>query len=486
MMFNDNLILESLTYIPTSEYNPMFARPYIVNSTQDAIDTLANRLDDTKSVRLNPSLINDVTFEIMQPSSVGFATLINNEWVSNKKYIFMLKAKLLTQTGEERIYYLQGYTNYNGITKTGNIDPDLVHTVNTVIETIRTTILTPLGPEHKESLYSIYNILTNGGYEEVYTQRPIDIIDSFDLIDITNKLSDPDVDSFLANAHLSDFDNKSLASNIDNNVASNYLSKILTSGALNKQEKSFMIGDIDGYEIKSNPSYIEERSIGDNRALFIISRAEGYNIAVNNFQFSTLLSIDPTIFDRAVVLNVNKSIMTPESFKTPEVGEYWDGQDLITVKAYSIIEASVSLATKLGFSKLSFTASNVLDPTGSSNVIIQNFISVMELDDRGFNVLLEMFKNKFLTEVFLPETNGGVIPTYIEMYVDLLGTSKVYLSIGGSQGTWYTIPTFANSLFSPVTTIDKNTLDITVRSFEDVIENLDIKVNHNNTANLFY
>ena len=154
------------------------------------------------------------------------------------------------------------------------------------------------------------------------------------------------------------------------------------------------------------------------------------------------------------------------------MGDYWHGQDPVTVKAYSLIENSVSLATKYGFNKIYFTASNMANPMGLAEVFITNFNSFINLEEQEFNYLLEIFKEKFVTEIFLNETNGGILPMHMEGYIDLMGTSKINLSFAGYPANWYTIPTFANSLFAPVISIDKQAVDHMSFQLGTVIDSL--------------
>jgi len=102
-----------------------------------------------------------------------------------------------------------------------------------------------------------------------------------------------------------------------------------------------------------------------------------------------------------------------------------------------------------------------------------------QVEESEFNYLLEIFKEKFITEIFLNETNSGMIPMHMEGYIDLIGTSKINLSYAGYPNNWYTIPTFANSLFSPVVTIDKSALDYTSFQFNTVIDALSNNFNMN-------
>ncbi len=449
----------------------MFNRPYTVNATKDAIDTISSRMDDTKSGKVTPSIMNGV-FDLIQPSSVGYQTLVNNDWIATKKYIFLLKIKTMDPTGVEINSYIQGYTDYDGITSSGNIDGNLNHFINNVIETTVMTINTPLGVIRKEKLYKIYNVFFNGGYNEVYTQRPSDILENISLLNMQQFMQDPNMSVNYMGNYINSVDAKTISSSVENNITSQYISKILTSGLLHNKDKDLFINSYEITDGVTPETRLPEPSIHDNRFLKYISRAAGFKTVKEYFNFQTLMNVDPTIYNRFKVLNITKNYVDPTMSQTPELGDYWHGADPVTIKAYSLIENSVSLATKYGFNKMYFTASNMTNPTGVAEVFITNFNSFINLEEMEFNYLLEIFKEKFITDIFLSETNCGIIPMHVEGYIDLLGTSKINLSFAGYPNNWYTIPTFANSLFAPVVTIDKNGVDYTTFQINNVIESL--------------
>ena len=138
---------------------------------------------------------------------------------------------------------------------------------------------------------------------------------------------------------------------------------------------------------------------------------------------------------------------------------------------------------KYGFQKLFFIATNMMDPTATPVVTITHFDSMISLDDMDMAHLLEIFKSKFITDVFIGESSAGRIPLTIQMYVDLLGTSKIYLEYAGFHGNWYTIPTPANSLFSPVTTTSSQVLDLVTSQFGKMINEI---ASQQPTFNTFY
>lgn len=480
MITTENFILEDLTYLPMGNHHPVYKRPYIVNATKQAVDTISERMYDTKSGKVTPTIIGDMTGNIIQPSAVPQASVINRDWVSTQRYIFVLKVKTFDMMGTEINSYIQGYTDYNGITNTGNIDGNMVHFINNVIETTEMVIQTPLGIIRKEKLYKIYNVFSAIESNDLFTQRPCDVLENINMLNMANIMdSQVGISSFSYNNMINPFNSNMVSSTVDNNITTEYLSKILTTGLLSNKSKEIHIGSYEVAEQDSINTRVPEPSINDNRFIRYISAMAGYKTVRDRFNFQQLMNIDNTIYNRFKVINLNKDFVNPMLAQTPEVGDYWEGQDPVTIKAYSLIENSVSMATKYGFNKLFFTASNMTNPTGVAEVFITNFGSFINLDEHDFNFLLEIFKEKFVTEIFLSETNSSAIPMHMEVYIDLLGTSKIQLSYAGYPSNWYTIPTTANSLFSPVITNDKETFDYVSHNLGTVIDTISSNENVN-------
>lgn len=481
MIATDNFIIEELLYFPMGDYHPVLNRPYVVNAKQSAIETIAERIHDTKSAKVTPNIINGVANDIIQPSAVGYETTVNRDWVTTRRFIFLMKVKTFDMVGAEFNSYIQGYTDYDGITQNGIPDGNMHHFINNVIETTNITFQTPLGVVRKEKLYRIYNVFaSNGQTSDMYSQRPSDILENINMLNMSNLMADnAQLTMYSANNYINSFNNNTVTSTVDNNITTEYLSKILTTGILVNKSKEIHLGSYDIYEQDTVDSKVPEPSINDNRFIKYLSRIAGFKSTREVFTFNQLMQIDNTIYNRFKLINITKDYVNPLMASTPTIGDYWNGQDPVTLKAYSLIENSVSMALKYGFEKIYFTASNISNPTGIAEVFITNFGSFINLEEHDFNFLLEIFKEKFITEVFLNETDGGKIPMFMEGYIDLMGTSKIHLSYAGFPSNWYTIPTFANSLFSPVVTIDKNAFDYTSFQIGNVIDALSNEQNVN-------
>lgn len=473
MIASDNFIIEDLIYIPLGNHNPMLSRPYVVNPTKQAVDTISERIYDTKIAKITPNILNGVTQDILQCSAIPFQTAINNDWVSTRRFIFMLKVKTFDMVGAEHNSYIQGYTEYDGITPTGNIDGNLVHFINNVIETTAMTVPTPLGVQRVERLFKIYDVIAPRDNTEMFAQRPNDILENINTLNLVNSIGmDNSSTSYNMNNFVSPFTNTIVGSMTDNSIGTEYLSKILTMGLLVNKSREIHVDSYHMGEQNTVDSNVPEPSIRDNRFIKYLSMAAGYRFVRDRFIFNDLMTVDNTIYNRFKVLNITKDIVNPVINGTPEVGDYWHGQDPVTHKAYSLIESSVSLAAKYGFSKIYFTATNMSNPTGVPEFFVTNFNSFINLDEHEFNVILQIFQDKFITEIFMSETQAGVVPMHLEAYIDLMGTSKIYLTYAGMPSNWYTIPTVARSMFSSVITANQNAFNETSFNLGKVIDSI--------------
>ncbi len=469
---NEQFIIESMYYIRMGSHMPVYNRPYMITANQMTIDEISNRLAASKSGKISTNTVSGLVGGLVQPSAVGTVGMIDNNWVSNHRYVFIFKIRAVDAFGAEHCTYIQGYTDYDGITSSGAMDPRMVHHINSVTETAVISYNSPLGPVTKEKLINVYNVLSKGDQVEYFTQRPTDVMDTLNTLELSSMMNIPSQDALSAASWVNPFSNIASCSSVTNNIASDYISKILNTGLMTSREREIHLGSFDT-SVSSESSadrFLSEPSISGNRFLKYMSVISGFKYVRNVFTFPQISSIDPTAESRFVVLNANKELLNPYLNATPDTGEHWGGQDPVTLKAYSITEASVALAVKYGFTKLYFTASNMQNPTGQPEVLISYFNGFMNLPEEDVNYLLELFKNRFILEIFNNETSGGTIPLHLDMFVELMGTSKVNLSYGGFVSTWYTSPTAANSLYSPVMTSDKSGLDYIAESAGKLID----------------
>ena len=454
--------------------HPVYNHSYVVNASGNAINTISSRMDATKSGRVTTNMVNDVIGQLLQPNAVAEQSVVDLSWVSTPRYVFLLKVRSVDALGITINSYIQGYTDHAGISEaTGSANTEMVHFINNVIETTVIEHNTPMGLVRKEKLYKIYNVFAAHN-REFFTQRPTDVLDNIGTMQAAEFMGGAAMNITGVNIGnlINPFNNSVITSSVDNAIGTEYLCKIINAGVHDLKNKSIFLNSYEVTDQPANASQIVEPSINDNRFAKYLSRISGYKTVKEYFTLQQLMGVDPTIYARFNLIKLTKNYMDPMLLATPDVGDYWHGQDPITLKAYSLIESATALAMKYGFNKLFFTVTNMANPTAQTDLLITNFKSFISLDEGDYAYLLEIFKSKFISDVFIGETMGGVVPTYAEFYIDLLGTSKIKLGYAGYPENWYTIPTTANSLFNPVVTSDHATLDAVTTQFSMMINEI--------------
>lgn len=469
------LVIEELYYIPAGYHVPVYKRPYVANMNGAAVYTLIDRMKENRLNNVNEAVLSGISKDLIAPSSQPVLSAINDSWVTEKRYMFILKCYYVDNFDMKKNIYLQGFTSHAGITPNGHADMEMQHYVNSVIETSYITQQTPFGIVEQERLLRIYDVLQNTSqasdiYE--YTQRPYDIYFNLFNQELTNNVINGYAKVTDTRYTLSPMFSAPVGSSVKNNVLTSYIANVVNVGINNLNTPNF------DETFESNSTYSinssNEPNFTDNY-FFKYLRMKTQRRGGNTFSFKDLFDLDTTIYDRFKLIELTKSNIDVFAANSPQTGEYWTGRDMITLTAYSVIEASVATALRYGFTKLYFTATNMADPLSTPYVIISSFNSFLKVDQDTIFSLLESFKQNFLNSIFMDETHGNTIPMELFVMVDIMGTTKVSIKAPGTPETWFTIPTFANSLFAPVVTVNK-------QAFDDLSHNVSALVEQINEA----
>lgn len=481
---SSSFYLESLRYIPLGQHQSMPLRPYVMNVTDQAVNHLADTMLAQKTRTVTSEMVSSISDQIITPSVIGFEGNVNHTWIAQQRYSFILHVREVDVMGKITNTYVQGFTSHDGITRQGAIDLTMVHTINSVIETVMVESHTPLGIMRKEVLSRIYNVIGNDSWESLYTQRPIDVVENIKTSHIKDFVDSGTMDSWDNGMSLEfqDWDHHvapswgdttivnvtnslhkgssdTLSSSVINNTTSEYLVRSLNAGMHIQGDREIYLG---GAMIETEDSVklsISEPSIGSNMFLRYLGKLSGYNCSMQTFNFNALLEMDKTIYDRFEFIE-KKQVLRAQNSHAPEVGEHWLGQDMLTLKAYSLLESSVSQVTGNGFNKLEFIATNMNNPMGRMEVSILNFHGFIHLDETSTKYLLDRFCRYMEHSVLIPETSGGAVPIFIEVHIDLLSTSRINIQYDNQGPVWFTAPTVANSGYAPVVTNDTGTIDV--------------------------
>jgi len=476
----EKFFIEKLFYVKAQEHNEVYNKPYTINVTGDDVRTLCDIMRYNNKSNLDTSVLTQSGINPVTYSSVSQPTAIDKSWVSVERYIFVLKVSYIDQIGNKQNIYIQGYTNYNGISRSGAIDPRMTHEINSVIETTEYVLNTPMyGVVHEEKIRYIQTVISNfrSPIETIFTQRPSDLFSNVGVMNLasfsthSNDLSHFNIENKECAIH--NMEMRSISSNIENNIASRYVCNALNAGLNSITEAELSFVDNFHNPIVDTSSFARENNLLRNDFVRDINRKEGTHAGTPFFMFATLLSYDPTIEQRANVIEP-VSQYNPILANTPTVGEYWYGQDMVTIKAYAFIEQLTAMIMRYGLTKMYFDFSYMGQYEGPQVVVYDFNTYIQHPTENDITRLVNLVTENIKREVIVPESMNGMLHMSANCFIDIFNTSKIYLAIDGFPPNWFTIPSFAGSLFSPVVTVDKNsfdTLSSSIYSMSDVIVN---------------
>lgn len=483
---DNNYQIKYLYLVPLTKQAPLYARPYVVSPHGDAIDELKDRVVRSGASSINTKAVADLTASLIQPSPVAYETDIDDRWMAQDRYIFMLKAVSYHWDGGIVNTYIHGFTNCDDVFSNGidlHIAPDMIFDIKSVFVTAEHHYTTPQGASvRREILTEVYDVFKPVDGQVSLLQRPVDVIDGITNREYINSLGAfgdyrDDFGTFSGFSPANQFDAStpfSTTSNMSNNIGSYYLTTILNEGVKDRK-----VSEASHVTSRTANDYsggaVSESTITNNRFINRLSLLEGHRGGTKGtFSYATLEQIDPIGAHDFELIDINKSDSRMDFLSSlPDYGKEWSGQGPDTIAATSILESTISLAALNGFYQLTIHMDSMNVNTIDESVVIalptNTLLGINNSQKMG---LLENIRKRFFEEVFIPETKGGVIPMAADIYVNMFGDTKIYLSMYGERGEWYTLPTVVKPHGSLVTTIDERIVSATTDLFGELIKEI--------------
>lgn len=493
----NNFSIKKLWYIPMSTQQSLYYRPYEISGSQNVVNELGERLQQSSAGVLQNTMISDIAANIIRPSGVAFSTGFTDSWMNDGHYVFILMVSHIGINGVEIETYIQGYTDHMGIsTLYGNenakANPQMLHKVSNIIEMSVNRVSNGFGGMmENRTLLRCYDVLSDNTADGIVTQRPDDIISGIKTQGIADKIAngssfilgdDSDFNILSASNRLNEFSNRADTSKMSNNIGVELLTNVINQGVNENQQSRFMTNDTPNFEGSHFNDKQTEATLGDNRFLRTISSKAGFSRARDQFSFQDLLNIDSYGADNFQVIDINNN---PYSFnaQTETYGANWNGQDPSTPVAWSIMQGAMSNCAKYGFSAMQVRMDNRHNPILGNNIVLGNYNNMLGLNYMGEEVLLNSFKQKMFQDVFMVESYGGAYPLSADVYVDFFGDTKVKLQFADEFEKWYIMPSVLNRHVVPVVSLNHDILSHNQRIFSNMIDVV-TEVSSNNMRNV--
>lgn len=447
------MAVRSLQLIETGTYQPMYYRPYEVNTDGALYQTIADRLTHNPVSATNGAL-SGVAGQAITPSARPQGELyMPNGW-NEKRIRFMMAIDFEYITGTRGTYWLQGYTTYTGVSHNGHLDEDMVFYINSCTTTTVTQIPTPTGIMMQDTIRDSIQVLTGPGgslmddHNHIYSMRPEDLYMSMELQQSTSYAGDTSIKDSRSMINFVPHGSKRA-----NTVASEYLGEMISSYMGSREALEFGSNERDMIGIAATS--VRTKSLRENFFMqYLVGRRSG--LAGNQFTMKDISALDPMVGSKTTYFKSSELMKIATVMPTVEAGmtEHWMGSDIVTQMSSMLASAIPTIMLRSLISVVSFRSTN--HDIGGRHTMA--FMDVKSISNTEVHTLTSLFQRLFEQTILPDLTQNGMVPYMLDMSCDITGDTWITLKLDSYPSITFTAPSFCDSLFTPVITTNYNHL----------------------------
>jgi len=475
--------ITNLLLIPTRyNYNDVYRRSYNLNINDQSLTKLENMFD-RHGIRQN-NTVNEMAVATELPNIMTYNTLptgksnIVNGWGTKRfRFIMTTESEL---NGTTIVSYIQGYTEYYDVSLSGLLDPNMKYYINSIVNITR--IIDPVSGGVIVRPQNSFNVIIdhdgNSRVESTYNDpyslpfennsimpqnnvdlkliRPTDIADS-----IKNKSLYED-DNVMVHNHAGDVDGSSaIVSNRRNNDPISHFTSTINSfiTAKSTAANSYEQSDI----LKTAAIQSAESQIINTPFISALYSVTGIPEPYS-FTERELDMIDPNVKAYIPDQNTRLANVDDSTFLDTMYTEDLYKQNIETIIAVTVGESINSAIIENMLTKIAFSTTNI---SGLPTTIIDDFNSFIE----GVDMIPYVNKIKAkIDNILMPEiSQNGLILIDLHVVANLLGDTTIEISVNNNPPIVYRLPTFADSLYTPVAT-DEVSKNLITNDFSTVMD----------------
>jgi len=459
----------SLMMRETGTYNAQQVRPYHTVMNNDVVRVLTDRLMNSHDKQITGSLLSGISGTFIEPKADSEGEVsIANGW-DQRRIRFVLKLRCETHVGAVTMYYIQGYTNYTGISlQTHAVAPDMVFFINSIIQTRVTNIQTPMGVRMSETMFENSHVLADNNYSNLRSpniqrlMRPEDVFVNMQTKNLPGMFSDSMNHSAITDDRTSLL-GEAVKSRRNNSIGSNYAARIMD--AYGKATDLLEFGENQTNILRNARGNVIELSAAIDPFLARLTAMN--NSAVGNkFTYGELCAIDPNV-DNVTNYEVTGPTQLASMHNAGSTS-HWHGKDRLTQAATILSQSVPALMMELFISNLYLESSNY-DVGGNMNT---KLITAKGLTNADMTQNYNMFIHRFEQELINNLTYGNSTSYALKLRVDMMGDTWISISLNGVPALDFVTPSFCDNLMAPIITTNPNTVGLLINDFEVLTENI--------------
>lgn len=481
--------ITQLAMIPSGTYNQQFQRPWVANHNpanageindiiqrsyrQHQMEVQAGRVSSDSAFQITPELVASSSSNFIQPVArhEGPVGLVGGWEEQRASFVMHINAEIQGVGIQE--YILTGFTDGNGLSATGNIAPEMTMFINAVYETRIIEEATPFGMQKRKILSNASQVLANYNYNGnvdngvQLRMRPQDVIGQININHVP-ELASGAVEIIDLRSHQT---STPVKSNFQHANPNNYLATII--GGLVSGEVQARAQNRHQHMYDLAAATVADQAVNRDPFMRMMSSIRG-GAATNSFQFRDLIELDSNVVrpeitkvvwrGRPEAVGANNA--PGEDFHRAGQTQFWHAQDRPTVVATMIANTVPSMMANLMIGSISMHATN----RGPGGIPFMMHSSVDSIVPMGIDMtaMAEAFKEQFRIHLLNDISHNNSITYEIAVTANLMGEIWISLNLEGFHPVDYVMPTYANSLLTPVITRNRQNVSNLATQFSEL------------------
>lgn len=475
---NTRITVENMIAVQTGTYQKQYVRPFKTSVNDNVINGL--REVTRGGLNLGAASVQEIACDVITPQAnvEGEVNIANG--MNCRRFRILLTVNeshpYIDGTTTRRVFY--GYSD-NCDASLNYLDPQMRIYFNSetiIAEAIRNTIN---GPQREASIVASNQIISPMGPDQhgqgngLFARASSFMIrpeDNFHLMQTNIVAQNLNSSGMFPGMVDTSYDNRTMVgeggsfkySMRRDTSPTRYLSDSLAaySHAVKESKDSVInTGDFNDGTTSKEVIYGEaaaacrNHNIHSNTFLAVLNDHSGY-MEQGYVTFGDLQRMFPEMKNQSGFDCVQFSLDNGRSIRkvtNAEDSQVWSGADYTSIGASLLAQAIPSIMMDTFFRSFSFAVTN---GQGNNNYLFEPHPDACKAIVSGIDMrqYFQDFQRRLSVDVLNNITRGNQLPFKISMYSDLVGDSIIDISIGGGPVERFIAPTFADSLFSPVIT----------------------------------
>ena len=470
-----------ITMVETGTYNPMYSRNYSLNSNVTVLSDLINNLSERVSnagLAVTPELVSGLSSGLIrQTPDAGNMLSIPNGW-DRPRFRYSMTVNLLLPNGLTETYEIQGYSEYLDQSLTGKIDPNMRMYINSMTRVAEYT------NQHGQRMFTtagssqILNGAIAASHDStgVFSMRPRDVVG-----EIQWQYMSEDTGNNFKDGR-ANITGRSTGSNRSNAVPSTYLAETLKNWIQTTTENEL---HDDRAIVSGTLNRLQENFYEENKFISELVKIQGFGNG-GFFTMNSLEKLDSNFTVAGALLsNVMNVIFLGHDGRRAEVtigqGSDWGGRDLEAVWAASISQSFPAIINKYGIGNYAVAITNKT-LNGECHVETTN---MQTKDITKYNPIILSAVNTDISNLIMKDLSlNNLIKYIVNISCDTYGTTSIELRLEDRPVQHFFMPSFADSIPTPLITNTKNELVTFAQGIEHVMRTVTGNVLDTNTDNI--